>query len=118
MQEKQLVTIENIFDGHNITTILYKDRPCWIAKEIGNVLGYSDRGGRLVVNLFDDWNDEFIGEKDYVKLIGQELVEFKELLQTTSINVGSLKHAPHLTLLFESGVNMAETKSIGQLPTD
>lgn len=100
------------FEGRTVSTIVYKGRPCWIAKELGNVIGYSDHGGRIVTKLVCEWGDEFVRGEDFEKIQGKELADFKALLQLLSGSESSfLKHAPSTILLYESGMYLALTKT-------
>jgi len=40
--------INSEFEGETLVTLTYQRRPCWIARYIGRVLGYSRDGRRLV----------------------------------------------------------------------
>lgn len=96
------------FEGKPITTITYKDRPVFIAKEIGERLGYSSEGSRLVDKITGEWAEELIEKQDFVVLRGQELSDFKQLLKVTQDSGGAfnaLLYAPQLMLLFETGIN-------------
>ena len=72
-------------------------------------MGYARGGERLVTNITKDWQEEFIEGHDFVILSGEELVDFKELLELTTKSVGS--SVWHLLLLFEPGLNMALAKT-------
>jgi phage antirepressor YoqD-like protein len=106
MQEIVSQVFHGVFEDKPIATFTYKDRPCWIAKDIGMVLEYADKGGRLVTNITHDWSNEFRDGHDYIKLKGKELVDFKKILEATTESVGGLfsKRSSHLMLLFESGM--------------
>ena len=104
-----LTNITSEFEGGQLSTILYRGKPAWIAREVGRVLGYSEDGTRLARIVLSEWADEFIEGHDYVKLRGRELKEFKAVAQLPPESVGS--RAPHLILLFESGLHMALAKT-------
>jgi len=73
------VQLTNEFNGNLISTIYYQGLPCWIGKEVGKILGYSNLGKRLVSKITGEWKDEFVEGIDYVILRKKELVEFKQL---------------------------------------
>lgn len=104
-----LVPIQKEFEGHSITTLTYKGKPCWIAKEVGKVLGYALGGRRLVSKIHADWADEFIEGEDHLDLTGSELSEFKSLLEVDTKVVST--YSPKITLLFETGINMVMAKT-------
>ena len=67
------------FEGHSVTTITYKGRPCWLVKEVGQVLGYAKKG--ITKRISDEWSDEFTDGEEVITLRGEELSSFKELYQ-------------------------------------
>lgn len=91
------------FDGHQVTTISYRGREVWLATEIGLALGYA-RGAHISQGIGGEWSDEFEVGEDFVILEGRELKEFKEL--TRVISDLDITCAPHVMLLYESGVNL------------
>lgn len=115
-----LKKITNQFEGTDVTTIIYKGRPCWIAREIGNVLGYAGKGKRLVNNLTEKWSDEFIENHDYKILEGEELYLFREIAEVVTDPVprgGEVNpdpvpsHSRHIFLLFEPGLHLCFAKT-------
>ena len=48
---KHLTKWNREFEGHSLTTIFYKDKPCWIAREVGQALGYARDGERLITKI-------------------------------------------------------------------
>lgn len=106
------MTLEKItseFEGKNITTVTYNGRPCWIAAEVGRILGYARDGQRLVNNITDDWSDEFIKQHDYILLDGEELKEFKKGMEVNTESVST--YSRHLLLVYESGLHLCLTKT-------
>jgi prophage antirepressor-like protein len=105
----EIAKLTKNFEGTEVTTYFCRGRACWIARDIGKLMGYSDEGKRLTTNIGYDWRDEFIDGTDYVVIAGEELVEFKKILE---VNPDSgFTYAPHLMLLFESGLHLALVKS-------
>jgi hypothetical protein len=46
------------FEGSTLTTLRYQGRPCWIAREVGTLLGYAQAGKRLATKVTGDWSEE------------------------------------------------------------
>jgi len=104
-----LIKLNQEFEGKPLTTIFYRNRPCWIAREVGQAVGYARGGERLVTKITNEWNEEFIDGHDYIVIAGEELADFKALLQLHTDSVGS--RAKHLLLLFEPGLHLTLAKT-------
>ena len=104
-----LKKITNQFEGTDVTTIMYNGRPCWIARHIGEVLGYAGKGKRLVNNLTEKWSEEFIENHDYAVLSGEELQSFKMVAEASTEPVPA--YSSHLFLLFETGLHLCLAKT-------
>jgi len=104
-----LVKLNQEFEGKPLTTIFYRNRPCWIAREVGKAVGYARGGERLTTNIANEWKDEFIEGHDFVIISGDELADFKAVLQLHTDSVGS--RAKHLLLLFEPGLHLTLAKT-------
>jgi prophage antirepressor-like protein len=104
--EKMQEIVSQVFDFEDkpITTFTYEGRPCWIAKEIGDILGYAGDGKRLVNNISEKWSNEFVDGDDYVILEGKKLKLFKEFIKTGTDSVPVLKGSQAM-LLFETGMH-------------
>jgi prophage antirepressor-like protein len=111
-----LAKITNQFEGKSITTLEYDGRPCWIAREIGAAMGYVQNGKRLVDRVRSDWSADFIKDRDYTILHGQNLKDFAKLIHDGTESVPRRSHlgtdpvpshSKHLMLLFESGIHLA-----------
>ena len=100
----KLINITTEFEGGQLTTIVYRGRPAWIAREVGVALGYADGGRRLTSKIRGDWSGEFIEGTDFTVLAGKELQHFKALVEVSTESVPS--RAPHVMLLFESGLHI------------
>lgn len=96
------------FEGHAIHTLTVRGRPAWSAREIGTILGYSHEGKRLVNKITSDWSDEFIAERDFTLLVGEELGAVKAQCEEVPSS------ARGLLVLFESGLHLALVKT--QMP--
>ena len=93
------------FEGQSVTTYFIDDRPCWLARDVGVLLGYSHGGKRLANKVAGEWAEEFVANTDFLRLDGKLLSSFKLLLEGTD-SVPSMTNSS-LTVLFESGVNLA-----------
>jgi len=76
--------VENVFEGQAITAYLWEDKPVWIAKELGRVMGYSEEGRGLVETFRKDWKEELIEGTDFEVLEGERLSTFKTSLPNLS----------------------------------
>lgn len=102
------------FEGRPITTIQYRGRPCWIAREVGQALGYDHGGHRFVNQVLGRWADELVEESDYMIVRGNELAALKDFVGTDLVPSKSNRE---LLLLFESGLHLAclrTTKPMGK----
>lgn len=90
--------ITSQFEGHDITTYVFRGRICWIAQEVGAAVGYTEEGFRSVLQ---DWSPELIHGTDIEVLRGDDLREFKELLEARVKK--TLAFVSQLTVLYEPG---------------
>jgi prophage antirepressor-like protein len=94
--------ITSVFEGSQIHTIHYHGDPVWIAKECGSILEYGREGKSLVELITGKWKEDFIEGEFYIKLTGNELAEFKMLLEADSLKLSA--RTSHLILLKEPGL--------------
>lgn len=97
-----IVAAANEFEGKQVTTIRYKGEPYWIAREIGRALEYEDGGKGLVDTIRIRWSDEMDEGTHYTVLSGQELKDFRALVEDGEHC--SLSYAARLMLLSEKGL--------------
>jgi len=95
---------------HPIHVLTYKDKPVWIAQEIGAALGYSDPK-KLPSNITGDWSERFREGVDFFRVEGQDLDALKRL-STVSVESRAPEpiihpRTPSLLLLTESGLIVA-----------
>lgn len=88
------------FEQFRLTVIEYKGEPVFLAREIGEALGYADDGGRFVWMLGNEWSGELPAPTHTLRLEGEDLAALKAGLPTDS--VGS--RTRHLVLLTERGL--------------
>ena len=105
-----LVPVVFEFEGHKLTTLEYKGRPAWIAREVGTAIGYAQNGKRLATRITCEWSDELIDGHDFSVIKGHELQQLQELLNQ-GYPSGTFKNSKSLTVLFESGVHIALLKT-------
>lgn len=110
------------FEGHRVTTRLWKGRPAWVAREVGEAMGYSD-GSRLVDKITGDWSRPVEGEDDEAEMLagtdfdllsGTELAAFRALLSDSPESGESTnpqRGARFLTILYEPGLHMVSLKT-------
>lgn len=105
-----LVRLQETFEGKTLTTLTVHDRPAWIAREVGEAIGYAQRGKRFASKLTGDWANELLEGRDYQVLTGGELSAFKEdfFKGTGSVPLGGNRG---LVVLFESGLHLALVKT-------
>jgi prophage antirepressor-like protein len=104
-----ITKITNEFEGCEITTLTYRGKPAWIAREIGEAIGYGEGGKRLTRNLTGDWSEEFVEGHDYTLLSGIELADFRAVFK--GADFAPLKSNRGTILLFESGLYLALAKT-------
>jgi prophage antirepressor-like protein len=100
-----ITLITSQFEGHELTTYVFRGRICMIAAHVGRALSYADDGKRLVDRIRDDWADEFIEGNDFDVLTGAELREFKAIIGDTPDS--GVSSTARLMVLYESGFDLA-----------
>ena len=108
-------TFTHTFAGEPLVTVNYQGRPAWIARHIGERIGYSHGGKRFVNLILGEWKNEFVEGRDYAVLSGDELAAFKELPGAESI---AARTNNSLLVLFESGLHLALIKTRKKLGQD
>ena len=103
--------INSEFEGQTLVTLTYEGRPCWVAVEIGRILGYSRDGRRLIHKINDKWHDDLVEDHDYTVLRGDELEQFKASMLVGDTGARRKKHRPPMMLLFEPGLHLVLSKS-------
>lgn len=92
------------FEGNEIACVKFRGRYCWIARQVGQALGYSNKGKRMVANLTGDWSDEMALGEHYDILAGTDLREFKVLFNGAENT--PLKTNSAVTVIYEDGLNL------------
>lgn len=96
-----------VFDGHRLTTLTIEGTPYWLAREVGEVLGYGDKGRALIEQISDEWASELMPERHYRKIVNGELAALKAIISDMP---GVVRHvidgrARSVTLLSREGLN-------------
>jgi len=107
-----LMRIEKVFEGQAIAAYLWEEKPVWIAKELGRVMGYSEDGKGLLRNI-QEWKEELIEGTDLELLEGERLAKFRDGLGRISPQATPdvSPFAPSLLILKESGFHLVCIKS-------
>lgn len=97
------------FDDHRVTTLSYRGRPAWLAREVGAALGYAYDGKRFASQISREWSDEFIDGTDFAVLTGNDAAVLvgavTEGTETVPLGTG------RVLVLFESGMYLALAKT-------
>lgn len=87
------------FNGKKINTLIWNGEPCWVATDIAEVLGYSDKS-RSVIQCIT--SEEFEKGFDYETLSYQDVKRLFNITGRTPIANG--KAINNLTILYREGV--------------
>lgn len=94
------------FEGREFAIHMFRGKPCVIAKELGEMLGYTVEGFQRTLK---NWDDELIQGVDVDVLRGDDLREFRDVLEgTAKMAVAS---ASQLTVLYETGFDLVLIKT-------
>ncbi|WP_437948702.1 hypothetical protein WME98_50125 [Sorangium sp. So ce296] len=104
-----LIFVTSQFEGHELTTYVFRGRVCVIAAQVGKILDYADDGKKLVDVIRDKWGDEFIAGHDFEVLEGDALRGFKAAAGDTL--PGWVSSTARLMVLYESGFDLVFTKT-------
>ena len=74
------------FEDQPLTVVMYNGKPAFVAKEVGERLGYTD-GTKIAKNISQRWTDDFENGVDYSVLTGEELADFKQILKDNPVLV-------------------------------
>lgn len=109
----ELRVLGKVFEGKGITTLQWSGQPpFWVAKELGQALGYAGGGEGLTDLLRREWADEFIEGHDYALLKGQPLAELKKVLaRNPGITRAVEPNVNQLLVLYQSGIDGVALKT-------
>ena len=92
------ITVQtDLFHQIPITRLEMDGRSAWLAREIGQALGYPERGDKLARNIVRRWNQEFEEGVDYDRLTGESLQRLRGL-------VPRLRRTRRVLILFQTGL--------------
>ena len=104
----ELATRRIEFHGRAVNAVPFRGRWAFRAAEAGLAIGYAD-GARLVDKVRGEWAEEFIEGKDYDLLRGQDLAEFRAVLDSPKSGESKTQQrgARALLVLYERGIDRA-----------
>lgn len=97
--DNPLVRLKATFEGQEIDVIWLRERPHWLARQVGAALGYAEGGRRFADKMTTDWSDEIAEGDDRILLTGEDLAALKAL-RPDLVD----PRTPSLLLLTQSGV--------------
>lgn len=97
------------FNGAALTVYRFRGRECWIAQDVARLLGYDPKGWSTSWRRWVD-TEEVLPKVDFAGLRGAELREFKRETSLTA-ETAVTERTPNLTILYESGLNLACIKT-------
>ncbi|MCJ0093370.1 Bro-N domain-containing protein [Clostridioides difficile] len=94
------------FNGSQIYTFMWNEKPCWIAKQIVELFGYAD--ATVTINQCVE-AEAFENGLEFEVLIKEDLKRFKnivnEVTKNTLVSSNIInKHTPNLTIFYEDGL--------------
>lgn len=92
--------VNQFSENKQLTTIMWKGQPIWIAKQLAELAGQADSSNSISVFLKN--NDFLENIIDYEILKGIELKEFKKVIGESPIT--SMKYTPQLVIFRESAL--------------
>lgn len=105
-RDNALVRLVMKFEGHALTIVEIGGRPYWLARQVGEALGYP-KPERFVTLIGDEWSDELTEGVDYTLLTGEDLATVKAAVGPDVID----PRTPSLLLLTQQGVFAASMLS-------
>ena len=95
--------LTDTFGDVELTGLELHDQPCFIAREIGEALGYANGGKRFASSITGRWSSDMVEGKHYAILSQQQLHMLAQLKGSTT---GTFPNRG-LIVLFEAGLNIA-----------
>ncbi|MGL4990512.1 MAG: BRO family protein [Sarcina sp.] len=86
------------FKGNEVFSFIWNNKPCWVATDIADLFGYSQKS-RAISDCIIKENFEVGIEYDVLE--GERLKCFKEIFKE---KLGETKYAPKVVILFEEGI--------------
>jgi prophage antirepressor-like protein len=104
---ERIVRAIHRFEERRVTTLTYKGRPAWVAREVGSALGYANGGKRFTSSITGEWGKEFVDGKDFAVLLGSEAALLQQAMGAEGPDPGPLRSNRGIVILFESGLYLA-----------
>ena len=98
--------LTDTFEGVPLTRVELHGRPAYIAREIGEAIGYANNGAAFADRVTRSWSREMEEGRDFMVLEGEALDTFRRLTVDSTVS-----HARHLLILFERGLHLALLKT-------
>lgn len=86
------------FKGEQVYNFVWRGKPCWVAFDIAEVLGYKDKSATINTTIK---RENFKEEKEYSILTGNNLKEFKEIFGEYITDV---KYISKIIIFYEEGL--------------
>lgn len=86
------------FEGKQICNFIWRDKPCWVALDVAEVLGYKDKSRAINATVR---RENFKLEKEYSILSDEDLKEFKAVF---SDYLKDFKYSPKIIIFYEEGL--------------
>jgi len=104
---RDVVRTDSEFEGIPFTTYGFHGRLCWVAQEVGRLIGHCVRGKQLPALVLGEWGSHFIPGYDYTLLVEDDLELFVGDVQDPGAGAVSSRTHRSLLLLFEPGLHTA-----------
>ncbi|MDP2313861.1 MAG: hypothetical protein Q8P41_13220 [Pseudomonadota bacterium] len=75
MKDATGLVLVSVIDGRRLDTFLLDGKPIWPCAQVGDLLGYVNRGRRLGTRITSEWQKEFVEGEHYVVPEGQVLAD-------------------------------------------
>ena len=99
----QIQLFDFAYDAHRrLIKVIYRGREAAIAPQLGRLLGYADKGTKLVHTIKWRWAERFREGIDYEVLKGRDLQDFKDACPLGEIAPSTSQ----LMILYTSGVHL------------
>lgn len=101
MEQVEFTPLRFVFNSHPLTILEIDGVSYFIAREVGDVLGYDDNGRRLVTMITTEWTAELVEERHFIRLEGERLASLKNYIRNPDVVAPQTRH---LILLTEAGL--------------
>ncbi len=102
--------ITSDFEGATLQTLFFLDKPAWICRHVGAMLGYARSGNRLTDLILDQWRQDFMPGLHYEIMAGEDLRALRALYAGSGLPIPRHPMA-RVLLLFEPGLHAVAARS-------